>query len=85
MDGTSAAEEEIYMDYPHLPSTPDIFMILGVISFSVSVIWTHTGKAWVRYYGWIHRAEEPGVYWWNVVTGYLVGVIFIGIAFYLVT
>jgi hypothetical protein len=75
----------MFVDYSHFPSMPDAFMMLGVISLASAVVWTHTGKAWVRFYGWVSRAEEPGVYWWNVVTGYLVGVIFIGIAFYLVT
>jgi len=57
---------------------PYIFLITGVISISAAMAFTYTGKVWVRFNGWIYRAEEPGAFWWNVVILYLIGVCFIG-------
>ena len=63
--------------------SPDyVSLTLGCVSFSAGVAWTVIGKAWVRFNGWIYRAEKPNEYWWNVATYYLVGVGFIGYFLY---
>jgi hypothetical protein len=69
-------------DLYYLLRPPYIFLILGVISFSAAVVWTYTGKAWVRFDGWVYRAKEPKWFWWEVALYYLVGVLFIGISLY---
>jgi hypothetical protein len=44
---------------PRAPVPQVIFLILGVISISASLVFTYTGKAWVRFYGRVYRAKEP--------------------------
>ena len=52
---------------------PYIFLILGVIFLSVAVIETYTGKAWVRFNGWVYRDKEPKWFWWQIVVCFLGG------------
>jgi len=66
-------------DWHFLLTPPYIFLILGVMSFSAAVVWTRTGKAWVRFHGWVYRAREPKWFWWEVALNYLAGVFSIGI------
>jgi hypothetical protein len=65
--------------------SPFLFLVLGIISFSAAVVWTCTGKAWMRFHGWVYRAQEPKRFWWEVAIDCLTGVVFIGIFLYLVT
>jgi hypothetical protein len=69
-------------DLHSLLREPYVYLILGVISFSAAAVWTYTGKAWVRFHGWVCRAEEPNRFWLEVVTYYLIGVCFIGYFLY---
>jgi len=57
-------------------------LILGGISFSLGVVWTCTGKARTRFYGWVYRAEEPTQFWWVVAIYYLGGILLVGIFLY---
>jgi len=57
---------------------PYIFLILGVVSLLAAVVFTCTGKVWVRFNGWVYRAKEPGWFWWEVALDYLIGGCFIG-------
>ena len=61
---------------------PHIFLILGFLAVSAAMIFTFTGKVWVRFNGWVYRDKEPGWFWWQVVLDYLIGVFFIGYFFY---
>ena len=36
------------------------------------------GKVWVRFNGWVYRAQEPRIFWGEVALYYLGGVCFIG-------
>ena len=65
-----------------LVRAPHIFLILGVLSVSAAMVFTYTGKAWVRFNGWVYRAKEPGWFWWDVALYYLVGVWFVGYFLY---
>jgi hypothetical protein len=58
----------------NLPQMPSLCLIAGVISFSVAVVWTCTGKVWVRFDGWVYRAKEPAGFWFVVAMYYLAGV-----------
>jgi hypothetical protein len=60
------------------PTPSYVLLTLGVISFFAAVVWTYKGKAWIRFHGWVYRAEEPIRFWWEVAMYYLVGVCFIG-------
>jgi hypothetical protein len=53
--------------------SPSLFLILAVISFSAAVVWTCTGKAWIRFHGWVYRAQEPKRFWWEVAMDCLIG------------
>jgi len=55
-----------------------IFLILGVVSLLAAVVFTCTGKVWVRFNGWVYRAKEPGWFLWEVALDYLIGGCFIG-------
>jgi hypothetical protein len=57
---------------------PYFFLILGITSILAAVVFTCTGKVWVRFNGWVYRAKEPGWFWWDVALYYLVGVWFVG-------
>jgi hypothetical protein len=57
---------------------PYIFLILGVISISAAVVFSFTGKVWVRFNGWVYRAKEPMWLWWEVALDYLIGFGFVG-------
>jgi hypothetical protein len=61
---------------------PDIFLILGLISISAAVVFTCTGKVWVRLNGWIYRAKEPKWFWWEVALYFLGGICFVGCFLY---
>jgi len=61
---------------------PYIFLILGVIFISAAAVFTYTGKVWVRFNGWVYRAEKPGTFWGEVAVYYLGGVWFIGCFLY---
>jgi len=63
--------------------SPYIFLILGFISFIAVVVWTNTGKAWIRFHGWVYRTQEPKRFWWEVTMDCLIGIIFFGIFLYL--
>ena len=63
---------------------PLIYLVLGVITLSVAVVSTCTGKTWGRFGGWVwvYRAKEPNEFWWVVAIYYLGSVLFIGIFLY---
>jgi hypothetical protein len=61
--------------------SPYVFLTLGVIFSSLSVLWICTGKASTRY-RWVYRIQEPQKFW-RVIAIYLVGsALFFGIFFY---
>jgi len=64
--------------YSRQIKSPYYFLILGVIFFSLGLVWTCTGKASARY-RWVYRSQEPTAFWWVVAMYYLGGVLFIGI------
>jgi hypothetical protein len=66
------------------PLPPDILLILGFVSISAAVVFTFTGKVWVRFNGWVYRAKEPRAFWGEVAAYYFVGVCFIGYFLYTV-
>jgi hypothetical protein len=66
-------------DLYSLLTPPYLNLTLGLISFSAAVVWTCTGKAWIRFHGWVYRAEEPNRFWLEVVTYYLIAAVFIGV------
>jgi len=69
-------------DLHSLLKPPYVFLILGVASISAAVVWTCTGKVWVRFNGWVYRANKPGSFWCEVALYYLGGVFFIGYFLY---
>jgi hypothetical protein len=48
-------------------SPPYIFLILGVVFLSAAAVETYTGKAWVRFNGWVYRSKEPKWFWWQII------------------
>jgi len=67
-----------------LEKSPYISLILGVIFISVAVVYTCTGKVWVRFNGWVYRAKEPRAFWREVTGYYFVGVCFVVVFLFLV-
>ena len=70
------------LDFKSLLKPPYIFVILGAVSLSVAVVFTCMGKVWVRFNGWVYRAEKPGAFWGEVALYYLGGVWFLGYFLY---
>jgi hypothetical protein len=64
--------------------SPYVVLIVGLMSFSAAVVWTVTGRAWIRFHGWVYRAKEPRRFWLEVVVYYLGGVGLLGYFLYLV-
>ena len=69
-------------DLHSLMRPPYIYLILAIVFFSAAVVWTCTGKAWIRFHGWVYRAEEPNRFWLEVAAYFLGGVLFIGLFMY---
>ena len=69
-------------DLQLLLRSPYFSLIVGVISFSLGTVWTCTGRAWIRFHGWVYRAEEPTDFWFVVAMYYLIGVFLIGYFLY---
>jgi hypothetical protein len=65
-------------DLNSLLRPPYLFLVLGVITISAAVIFTFTGKVWVRFNGWVYRTKEPRAFWGEVAAYCFVGVCFIG-------
>lgn len=70
-------------DLGSLLRPPYIFLILGVASISAATVFIFSGKAWVRFSGWVYRANKPRAFWGEVAAYYFVGICFIG--FFLLT
>jgi hypothetical protein len=68
-----------------LPSSPHIFLILGIVSLSAGLISTCTGVTWARFGRVIRRDKEPTEFWEDVGACYLIAVCFIGYFLYKVT
>jgi hypothetical protein len=64
--------------------SPYLFLILGIISILAAVVFTRTGKTWVRFHGWVYRVKEPKWFWWEIALYYLCGIGLIGYFLYLV-
>ena len=58
------------------------FFTFGMLVLFLAVVYTITGKAYVRFQGWAYRAKEPKRYWGEVVTYYLLGAGLIGLFLY---
>jgi hypothetical protein len=59
-------------------ANPYFYLFFGYIVCALSVHWTLTGKVWVRFHGWVYRADEPKTFWWNVAMFYIIGLFLIG-------
>lgn len=69
-------------DVKSLLSPPYTLLVFGMFLFFLGVVYTYTGKAWIRFHGWVYRAEEPKRYWLEVALYYFLGVCFIGYFLY---
>ena len=61
---------------------PYYFLIVGMFLIFLGVVYTYTGKAWIRFRGWAYRAEDPRRYWMGVAAYYFCGVGSIGYFLY---
>jgi len=61
---------------------PYTLLTFGMFLLFLAVVYTYTGKAWIRFHGWVYRAEEPKRYWLEVAMYYLGGVGFVGYFLY---
>jgi len=55
--------------------------VVGLLSLLAASVFTFTGRAWVRFNGWVYRAKEPREYWGGVAAYGVVGVALV--AYYL--
>ena len=69
----------------HAKGTPFFYLICGFIVISVAVHEALTGIAYVRFHGFVSRANEPKAFWWNVTILFLIGLFLIGYCLYLVS
>jgi hypothetical protein len=57
-------------------------LTFGTFLLLLAVVYTYTGKAWIRFHGWVNRADEPKRHWSEVAMYYLFGIGFIGLFLY---
>jgi hypothetical protein len=70
-------ESSLLSDLSALLRPPYVFLTLGVVSVSAAVIFTSTGRVWVRFNGWVYRTKEPRSFWGEVAAYLVVGLCFI--------
>lgn len=59
----------------HNPLKPPYgFFTFGMFLLFLAVVYTFTGKAYVRFQGWVNRSEQPKRYWSEVTMYYLLGI-----------
>lgn len=56
----------------------------GIFLLFLAALYTDIGKVYVRYSGWVNRADDPKRYWFNVAAYYLLGAVLI-VIFFLIT
>ena len=56
-------------------------LIFGFISISAAVAFTQMGRLWVRFNGWVYRANEPKTFWLEVSIYFLIGFFSLDAAF----
>ena len=61
-------------------SPPYVLFTVGMVFLLAAVVYTYTGKAWIRFHGWVYRAEKPKRFWLEVVTCLLLGLGLIGLS-----
>lgn len=54
----------------------------GMFLFFLAGFYMYTGKAYLRFRGWVYREEQPKRYWLEVAMYCLVGLGFIALFFY---
>jgi hypothetical protein len=58
------------------------WLTFGIFLLFLAVVYTYTGKAWVRFHGWVYRADRPKRYWLEVVMYYIADIALIGLFLY---
>lgn len=61
---------------------PYTLFTAGMFVLFLAVLYTYTGKAWIRFHGWVYHVKEPNRYWLEVGAYYLVGSGLIGLFLY---
>jgi hypothetical protein len=61
---------------------PYCFITVGIFILLLALVYTYTGKAYIRFQGWVNRAEQPKRYWAEVTTYYFLGFGFIALFLY---
>jgi hypothetical protein len=61
---------------------PYTLLGFGMFVLFLGVFYTYTGKAYIRFHGWVSRTDEPKRYWLEVVAYFVVGAVFIVIFLY---
>jgi len=58
------------------------WLAFGMFLLFLAVVYTYIGKAWIRFHGWVYRADRPKRYWLEVIMYYLGGIGLIGLFLY---
>lgn len=69
----------------HAQGSPIFYLICGFIVISAAVYEILSGRAWVRFNGWVYKANEEKTFWWNVAVLLLIGLFLVGFCFHLVS
>ena len=62
----------------HSEASPLFELTAGFIVFCFAVHSILSGRAWVRFGGWVYRTKEPKTFWWNVSILFLIALFLIG-------
>ena len=61
---------------------PYLFLIFGAALISAAVVFSYIGKVWVRFHGWVYRAERPVRFSCEVAAYCLGGILLIAVYFF---
>jgi hypothetical protein len=64
---------------------PYVLSIIGLALICAAGLFAFTGRAWVRFHGWVYRANDPKSFWWEVALYFFCGIGLITYFVYLVT
>jgi hypothetical protein len=59
---------------------PYVLLVGGIVLLIVSEVSRCTGKVKGRWGSVTYKDKEPGKFWFSVIFGYLIGILFVGLA-----
>jgi hypothetical protein len=66
----------------YLMARHHVFLVMGIVLMSMTLIFTLTGKCLVKYKGIVSRANDPKTFWQNIAVYCVLGLLCLGLYLY---